>query len=287
MAVDNFVWRGEAIAQDVPEAAADILAAVADVRRTGAELSAAAHDFTADPCSTVRRGVLVSTARELLAAVARLLILADMIDVHLLVQSVAAARHDLDFVGRVVTSEPELIEGMRRFSASSSRLVHMAGRRQAELKDRQAAAGLAAARALLKKTTPLLYTSCNVHVRYPNNGPAAHNREAVRRDICRAVETIGDIAEGRRQDQPLPEPRQEAGQCGQGTGKSDWGQGDWWQGEQQGRYSQRQSLGSMIPDLIKDDSFVLISSLSGPNDLDEESCSLIGCYGEQACDSSQ
>jgi hypothetical protein len=41
----------------------------------------------------------------------------------------------------------------------------------------------------------------------------------------------------------------------------------------------------MIPDLIKDDSFVLISS--GPNDLDEESCSLIGCYGGQAYDSSQ
>jgi hypothetical protein len=30
----------------------------------------------------------------------------------------------------------------------------------------------------------------------------------------------------------------------------------------QGRYSQRQSPGSMIPDLIKDDSFVLIFSLS-------------------------
>jgi hypothetical protein len=43
----------------------------------------------------------------------------------------------------------------------------------------------------------------------------------------------------------------------------------------------------MIPDLIKDDSFVLISSLSGPNNLDEESRSLIGCYGGQACDSSQ
>ncbi len=50
----------------------------------------------------------------------------------------------------------------------------------------------------------------------------------------------------------------------------------------QGWYSQRQSLGSLIPDLIKDDSFVLISCLSGPNDLDEESCSLIGCYGGQA-----
>jgi hypothetical protein len=54
-----------------------------------------------------------------------------------------------------------------------------------------------------------------------------------------------------------------------------------------GRYSQRQSLGSMIPDLIKDDSFVLISSLSGSINLDEETCSLIGCYGGQAYDSSQ
>jgi hypothetical protein len=43
----------------------------------------------------------------------------------------------------------------------------------------------------------------------------------------------------------------------------------------------------MIPDLIKDDSFVLISSLSGPNDLDKEPCSLVGCYGRQAYDSSQ
>jgi hypothetical protein len=41
------------------------------------------------------------------------------------------------------------------------------------------------------------------------------------------------------------------------------------------------------PGLIKDDSFVLIASLSGPNDLDEEICSLIGCYGGQASDFSQ
>jgi hypothetical protein len=43
----------------------------------------------------------------------------------------------------------------------------------------------------------------------------------------------------------------------------------------------------MTPDFFKDDSFVLISGLSGPNDLDEETCSLIGCYGGQAYDSSQ
>jgi len=197
VAVDNFVWRGESIAREFPEAAADIMAAGADIRHSGAALSVAARGFTADPCSLAQRGMLVSTARDLLAAVARLLILADMIDVHVLVQSVTAARTDLEFVGRRVSSEPELIEGMRRFTASSGRLVQLAGRRQADLKDRQAAAGLAAARAVLKKTTPLLYTSCNVHVRYPQSSPAANNRETVTREICRAVDTIWDIAEGR------------------------------------------------------------------------------------------
>ena len=225
MAVDNFVWRGEDLARDVPEAASDIMAAVADVRHTGTAASTAARDFTTDPCSPVRRSALVRAARELLAAVARLLILADMIDVHVLVQSVSSARADLDFVGCRVSSEPELMEGMRRFTASSSRLIHLAGRRQADLKDRQAAAGLAAARAVLKKTTPLLYTSCNVHVRYPHSGPASENRETVRREICRAVETIGDIAEGRQEPyggQQAKWGRGEGGKRGEGGTVSEW-----------------------------------------------------------------
>ncbi len=54
-----------------------------------------------------------------------------------------------------------------------------------------------------------------------------------------------------------------------------------------GRYSQRQSLGSMIPDFFKEDSLVLISGLSWSNDLEEKTCSLIGYHGEQANDSSQ
>jgi hypothetical protein len=54
-----------------------------------------------------------------------------------------------------------------------------------------------------------------------------------------------------------------------------------------GRYSQRQSLGSVIPGFFKDDSLELISGLSGSNDLEEESCSLIGYYGGQAYDSGQ
>jgi hypothetical protein len=43
----------------------------------------------------------------------------------------------------------------------------------------------------------------------------------------------------------------------------------------------------MIPDFFKDESFALISGLCGSNALDEETCSLIGCYGGQVYDSSQ
>ncbi len=57
-------------------------------------------------------------------------------------------------------------------------------------------------------------------------------------------------------------------------------------------------VGAIFPEVTKSginnpglfskmDSFVLISSLSGSNDLDEETCSLIGCYREQAYNSSQ
>ena len=47
----------------------------------------ASQDFAADPCSSAKRGAMVRAARALLSAVTRLLILADMVDVHLLLKS--------------------------------------------------------------------------------------------------------------------------------------------------------------------------------------------------------
>lgn len=44
-------------------------------------------EFAADPCSLSKRGSMVRAARALLSAVTRLLILADMVDVHLLLKS--------------------------------------------------------------------------------------------------------------------------------------------------------------------------------------------------------
>ena len=50
-------------------------------------MSLAAREFADDPCSSVKRGNMVRSARNLLSAVTRLLILADMVDVHRLLKS--------------------------------------------------------------------------------------------------------------------------------------------------------------------------------------------------------
>jgi catenin alpha len=50
-------------------------------------MSLAAREFAEDPCSSMKRGNMVRAARNLLSAVTRLLILADMVDVHLLLKS--------------------------------------------------------------------------------------------------------------------------------------------------------------------------------------------------------
>lgn len=53
----------------------------------GVTMREASQDFAADPFSGMKRGAMVRAARALLSAVTRLLILADMVDVHLLMKS--------------------------------------------------------------------------------------------------------------------------------------------------------------------------------------------------------
>ena len=50
-------------------------------------MNEASLEFAADPCSSVKRGAMVRAARALLSAVTRLLILADMVDVFMLLQT--------------------------------------------------------------------------------------------------------------------------------------------------------------------------------------------------------
>ena len=173
-----------------------MLAAVDEVKRTGDSMSSSSREFANDPCSSAKRGNMVRASRSLLSAVTRLLILADMIDVHLLMKKLKRVEDDLEYL-KSVSSQAELLEGMDRFGKSSADLMSQAAKRQYELKDPVLRDDLAAARAVLKKHSMMLLTASKAYVRHPELATAKANRDYVLRQVCEAVNTISDVAQGR------------------------------------------------------------------------------------------
>jgi len=62
------------------------------VTLVGEQMRVASGEFASDPCSTMKRGAMVRAARALLSSVTRLLIIADMVDVHLMLKSLRIVR---------------------------------------------------------------------------------------------------------------------------------------------------------------------------------------------------
>ncbi|XP_037091694.1 catenin alpha-like isoform X2 [Pollicipes pollicipes] len=195
-ATANFLERGEQIALENPDIRQEMLAAVDEVKKTGEAMSAASRAFAEEPCSSAKRGSMVRAARSLLSAVTRLLILADMVDVHRLLKSLRLVEDDLERL-KNASSQSELLENFRAFGRNTDELVNQAARRQMELKDPQLRDNLAAARAVLKKNSMMLLTASKAYVRHPELAAAKANRDFVYRQVCQAVDTIGDIANGR------------------------------------------------------------------------------------------
>jgi catenin alpha len=109
-ATDHFVKLGDQIANENEVIKNEMISAVQVVRETGNLMSQEARDFAEDPASTVNRGKIIRTSRALLLAVARLLILADMIDVHLLMSIVENMKQDIERLENV-SNQLELEEG--------------------------------------------------------------------------------------------------------------------------------------------------------------------------------
>ncbi|KAL0269729.1 UNVERIFIED_CONTAM: hypothetical protein PYX00_007364 [Menopon gallinae] len=195
-ATENFIEKGGIIAYENPDIKQEMLAAVEEVRKTGEAMSMAAREFADEPCSSTKRGNMVRAARNLLSAVTRLLILADMVDVHLLLKSLRVVEDDLEKV-KNATSHGELVDRIREFGRNASELMNQAAKRQQELKDAQLRDDLAAARAVLKKHSTMLLTASKVYVRHPELAAAKANRDYVFKQVCEAVNTISDVAQGK------------------------------------------------------------------------------------------
>ncbi|RWS14752.1 alpha-catenin-like protein [Dinothrombium tinctorium] len=195
-ATENFIIKGEEIANENPDIKPEMIAAVDEVKKTGEAMSKAAREFAEDPCSSSKRGNMVRAARNLLSAVTRLLILADMVDVHLLLKSLQVVEDDINSL-RTAESQPQLLESFKRFGKNTADLINQAAKRQAELKDPRLRDDLAAARAVLKKNTMMLLTASKVYVRHPELSAARENRDFIFKQVCEAVSTISDVAQGK------------------------------------------------------------------------------------------
>ncbi|XP_021913845.1 catenin alpha isoform X2 [Zootermopsis nevadensis] len=195
-ATENFIEKGELIAYENPDIKQEMLSAVEEVRKTGEAMSMAAREFADDPCSSLKRGNMVRAARNLLSAVTRLLILADMVDVHLLLKSLRVVEDDLEKL-KNASSQSELLDNIKAFGRNASELMSQAAKRQQELKDPQLRDDLAAARAVLKKHSTMLLTASKVYVRHPELAAAKANRDYVFKQVCEAVNTISDVAQGK------------------------------------------------------------------------------------------
>lgn len=207
-ATENFIEKGEEIANENPDIHQEMMAAVEEVRKTGGKgetMSKASREFAEDPCSSLKRGNMVRAARNLLSAVTRLLILADMVDVHRLLKSLRVVEDDLGKV-KNASSQSELLESFRKFGRNTSELIQQAAKRQSELKDPRLRDDLAAARAVLKKNSMMLLTASKVYVRHPELSAARENRDYIFKQVCEAVSTISDVAQGKSTNGALGQP---------------------------------------------------------------------------------
>ncbi len=124
----------------------------------------------------------VRAARNLLRAVTQLLILADVIDVNVLLRKLQRVEDDLENL-KNVNSQAELKDSMDRFALSAQDLMSQAAKRQHELQDPALRDDLAAARAILKKHSAMLLTASKAYVRHPELAAAKANRDFVMRQV--------------------------------------------------------------------------------------------------------
>lgn len=193
-AIEIFISKGQEIAAENPTMASELEAAIADVTKTGQYMSLVSRRFVADPCSNARRIDIVKAARPLLLAVTRLLIVADMIDVQRLLNSLKIVEDSITALKNAF-SQQEVVDSRDSFWSNTDRLIGEVGLRQNELKDWRSRGEFAAAKGILEKNRTLLLTASKVYVRHPELAEAKDNRDFAFAQYCEAVNTISDIAQ--------------------------------------------------------------------------------------------
>ncbi|XP_048667581.1 catenin alpha-1 isoform X1 [Marmota marmota marmota] len=198
-ATENFLEKGDKIAKESQFLKEELVAAVEDVRKQGDLMKSAAGEFADDPCSSVKRGNMVRAARALLSAVTRLLILADMADVYKLLVQLKVVEDGILKL-RNAGNEQDLGIQYKALKPEVDKLNIMAAKRQQELKDVGHRDQMAAARGILQKNVPILYTASQACLQHPDVAAYKANRDLIYKQLQQAVSGISNAAQSTASD---------------------------------------------------------------------------------------
>ncbi|XP_007561601.1 catenin alpha-1 [Poecilia latipinna] len=205
-ATENFLEKGEKIAKESQFLKDELTAAVEDVRKQGESMRQASGEFAEDPCSSVKRGNMVRAARALLSAVTHLLVLADMSDVYKLLVQLKLVEDNLLKV-RNAGTEQELGIQYKALKPEVDKLNMMAAKRQQELKDVHHKDQMAAARGVLQRNVPMLYTASCACLQHPDVAAYKANRDLIYKQLQQAVSGISNAAQATStEDSALAQP---------------------------------------------------------------------------------
>uniref|UniRef100_A0A9J8BRK3 Catenin alpha-1 n=1 Tax=Cyprinus carpio carpio TaxID=630221 RepID=A0A9J8BRK3_CYPCA len=190
----NFLEKGEKIAKESQFLKDELTAAVEDVRKQES-MKLASGEFAEDPCSSVKRGNMVRAARALLSAVTHLLVLADMADVYQLLLQLKLVRDTFLLFERLVHQKQDLGIQYKALKPEVDKLNMMAAKRQQELKDVHHKDQMAAARGVLQRNVPMLYTASRACLQHPDVAAYKANRDLIYKQLQHAVSGISNAAQ--------------------------------------------------------------------------------------------
>nr|XP_019587333.1 PREDICTED: catenin alpha-3 isoform X1 [Rhinolophus sinicus]XP_019587334.1 PREDICTED: catenin alpha-3 isoform X1 [Rhinolophus sinicus] len=202
----NFLDKGEKIAQEATVLKEELTATLEEVRKESEALKVSAERFADDPCYLPKREAVVQAARALLAAVTRLLILADMIDVMCLLQHVSAFQRTFESL-KNVSNKSDLQKTYQKLGKELENLDYLAFKRQQDLKSPNQRDEIAGARASLKENSPLLHSICSACLEHSDVASLKASKDTVCEEIQNALNVISNASQGIQNVLTAPEPQ--------------------------------------------------------------------------------
>lgn len=205
-ATRNLLDKGEKMAKEAAVLKEELTAALQEVRKEGNALKVSAERFTDDPCYLPKREAVVQAARALLAAVTRLLILADMIDVMCLLQHVSSFQRTFESL-RKVSNKSDLQKTYQKLGKELETLDYLAFKRQQDLKSPSQRDEIAGARATLKENSSLLHSICSACLEHSDVASLKASKDTVCEEIQNALDVISNASQGIQNVPALSEPQ--------------------------------------------------------------------------------